>query len=770
MVAGIVINRVNKQLNKEFDYLIPNELLSIIKVGFRVKVRFGNTIITGFVTSIKDKSEFVGKLSPIIDIVDSYPVINQELVNIASYIKERYFTYYALALDMMIPQALKLKYERIAIALDEEKNNFKDLTKNKIIKLKALDDASLKIIYDGVKDNIYKLDVEIKKNRNEKTEKLLSYNPLFNDRLTYKEQELLAYLDEIGEVLEEDFLTNSGYSKTMVNKLIKINAINVKEREILDLNYNNQCIDKKVTLNQYQENVINSIDLSNYNTYLLHGITGSGKTEVYLNLIEKVIENGKHALMLVPEISLTPQITSILLSRFKSNIAIIHSRLSIKDKYVAWRKIYNNEIKIVVGARSAIFSPIINLGIIIIDEEHEQSYIQDNNPKYNAKEIAILRAKNHNCPLILGSATPDVKDYYYAVNGEYKLLTLPVRANNKELPSEVVVDMREELKSGNKSCYSEKLKQSIIENYKNHHQTMLFLNRRGFSSFVMCRDCGHTINCPHCDVTLTYHSRTNTLVCHHCSYQIPNIYKCPNCNSDRIKFVGVGTEKLEEEARKIVPEARILRMDYDTTKSKDAYNVMYNSIKNNEVDIIIGTQMITKGLDFENVTLVGVVNADIALKYPEYDAYMHAFNLIEQVSGRAGRKNLAGKVYIQTYNPDNYVIMCAKNHNYDEFFKYEIKRRNLTKMPPFSEYIKIMVSSKDANIAYKEASTIRNYLLKDKKSIVLGPSKDYIFKIRDEFRYNIEVHILSDIMMSYIDYIYPLYQDSKEVNISITRM
>lgn len=772
MIASVIVNILNKQLNREFYYLVPMEYETVIKVGFRVKVEFSRRIITAIVVKLVDDSAYNGKLKPLISLVDSYPVLNEELVDISYYIAEENFSYYSLALDMMIPQALKVKVKRIANVLIPEKNEFKSLTRKGRISLDGLNEENLKKIYQGIGDGIYSLDTEIKKNRNEKVEKYIYSNFEYCGALTFKETNLLKYLEEIGKTSYEVFIETSGFSKNMTNNLIKTGAILVETKEILDYKYETTVEDKKVVLNQLQNNTINSVILNEECTYLLHGVTGSGKTEVYMNLIQKVIDSGKNAIMLVPEISLTPQINALFLARFKSNIAIMHSRVSVKDKYIAWRRIINKEVKIVVGARSAIFSPLENIGIIIIDEEHESSYKQDNNPKYDAIEIAKLRSKTYKCPLILGSATPNVCDYYYAINGNYKLLTLNTRVNNQSLPQSYIVDMRKELMEGNKSVFSRTLKEKLVTNYENKRQSILFLNRRGYSTFVMCRECGEAVKCPHCDVTLTYHNRYNTLACHHCGYSMPNVVKCDNCGSSKIKFVGSGTEKLEEEVKVIIPSARVLRMDYDTTRTKDSYIEAYDKVSKNEIDILIGTQMITKGLDFENVTLIGVVNADLALKYPEYDASMQAFNLIEQVSGRAGRKNLKGEVVIQTYDPDNFVINCAKNHDYDSFFKREINRRELTLMPPFSSYIKLIVSSKDKEIALAEANTIIKFLKKSNEgnSIILGPVKEYIFKLRDEFRFRIEIQATSDEVLNQIRYIYPLYQNNKKVNVSITRM
>ena len=487
--------------------------------------------------------------------------------------------------------------------------------------------------------------------------------------------------------------------------------------------------------------------------------------------IEDTIKSGKNAIMLVPEISLTPQITGLFLKKFGNDIAIIHSRLTQSERYNEWKKIINNQVKIVIGARSAIFAPLDNIGIIIIDECHESSYNQQNNPKYNAIDIAKIRCKNYNCPLILGSATPNINDYYYATNGEYQLLSLPNRANNKKLPECSVVDLRKELMKGNKSVFSYELQRELVECYKRKEQSILFLNRRGYSSFVMCRSCGEVVKCPHCDISLTYHAYNQTLKCHYCGYTQPNVSKCYNCGSDKIRFVGSGTEKIIEAANKLIPEARILRVDLDTTSKMEDYEEAFSKFRNHEADIIVGTQMITKGLDFDDVTLVGVVNADLALSYPTFDASMVCYNLLEQVSGRAGRAKKEGKVIIQTYNPNHYVIDCVRRHDYEGFYNIEIQNRMNTLMPPFSEFIEIKVSSLDAEKAYKEAKIIINSLKSvSKQSIILGPAEAFIFKKNDIFSFTIQIQAIDDAILEKIKYIYPIYQNNKDITITITRM
>ncbi len=772
MIASVVVDVINKQVNQTFDYLVPPYLESVIKVGYRVRVLFGRRTVLGFIVKLKNETSYRKTLKEISDIVDVYPVLNEEFINLAMYITENNFSYYAVALQTMIPSALKIKYQKIAIKkIDDSKLDSIFNGKKEII-LDNRTPEELKIIYEWHKLGYIDLDTKFKQNRKEKK---IEYIYLLDETIkaTSKQgQNLLDYLKELNEPVPLSIvLEETNYSRSVIDTLKKIGAISSFSKENLNIDENIECENFDYDLNDYQMKAYNSLEFNESKTYLLNGITGSGKTILYIKWIKQILNQKKQALLLVPEISLTPQITSIFKKHFGNDVAIIHSRLSVFERYTAWKKILTHQVNIVIGARSAIFAPLDNLGIIIIDEEHEKSYIQENNPKYNAIEIAKLRSKTHKCPLVLGSATPNVCDYYKAIENEYELLSIPVRANNRPLPNKMIVDMREELKSGNKSVFSKSLKEKLVEVFKKNEQSILFLNRRGHSSFVMCRSCGKVIECPHCDVSLTYHASNNTLVCHHCGYKQMNVDKCPSCNSSKIRFVGSGTEKVMEEINKLIPEAKVLRVDLDTTSKIVDYETAFELFKNHEADIMVGTQMIAKGLDFADVTLVGIINADLALHYPSYDANMVAYNLIEQVSGRAGRASKQGEVIIQTYQPEHFVITSAVNNDYDSFFKREIQNRKIMGMPPFSLAIEIMVESKDYNLAINEANNVVYALKKvSYNSVILGPATALPFKLNDTYRYIIQVKIVEDIVMDKINEIYPIYQKNKDVNIKITRM
>ncbi len=774
MIAEIIIDIENKQVNRSFDYLIPPHLENIIEVGYRVKVPFGNTIRVGFVVGIKKDSEFKNKLKEIIDTIDVYKVLNEEFIDISKYIAENNFSFYATSLQTMIPTALKIKYQRVAIIEDPNivSDDIKNIIKRKEIIIDNLPKDKQELIFKAYKNGGIRLDTKIKKNRNEKK---LTFVRLKNPNIIpggKKARELLEYLKELNEDIELNVLVaDSGYSKAIIDSLIRLGAINTYDVEVLDNEADILIDDNRLELNDEQKNVFESVKFNEAKTYLLHGVTGSGKTLVYMNWIESVIKEGRSAILLVPEISLTPQITQLFKKRFNNDIAILHSRLSITEKYNAWKKILLGEIKIVVGARSAIFAPLKNIGIIIVDEAHESTYRQQNNPKYDAIDIAQIRCKTHNAPLVLGSATPDVVQYYKALEGEYELLTLPNRANGKKLPSTVVVDMTNELKCGNRSVLSKELQKSLIECIRKNEQAILFLNRRGYSSFVMCRSCGDVVKCPNCDVSLTYHAKKNILKCHYCGYQMPNVSRCTKCNSDKIRYVGTGTEKVIEAVNNLIPEAKVLRVDMDTTSKIEDYEVAYDSFKNHETDILVGTQMITKGLDFDNVTLVGVLNADLALNYPLYDASMVAFNLIEQVSGRAGRSNKDGKVVIQSYNPNHYVIKNAMAHDYEGFYRFEIQKRKMSMMPPFADFIEISLESSDCNLCYLEAVKLKKSLENSKTtSTILGPTEAPIFKKNNIYKFIISVLSTDELILDVIKNLYPTYQNNKDINLSITRM
>ena len=483
------------------------------------------------------------------------------------------------------------------------------------------------------------------------------------------------------------------------------------------------------------------MDQEQYERFLIYGVTGSGKTEIYLQLIGKAMEQNKTSIILVPEISLTPQMIDRFISRFgKDEIAVLHSKLSLGERYDEWNRIKEGKAKIVIGARSAIFAPLNNIGIIIIDEEHDSSYKSESVPKYDAKEIAKKIAKENNCPLVLGSATPDLTTYYKAQQGEITLLALTKRANNSKLPSVDVVDLKMELANGNRSMLSYKLHDAIQKNLEEKRQTILFLNRRGYSTFIMCRECGYTVKCKNCDISLTYHRFENKLKCHYCGYEEDVVTVCPECHSTKIRYFGTGTQKLEQEINKVFPQATTIRMDVDTVSKKNSHEEILNKFRNENIDILIGTQMVVKGHHFPNVTLVGVIAADSSLNIDDYRANERTFQILTQVAGRAGREQLEGNVIIQTYNPENFAIQCAKEQNYDKFYNTEIALREQLKYPPFSDIILIGFSSLNENEVKQIAEKTYQYFRKmfnTEEFNVLKPMPSPIDKIQNRFRWRI---------------------------------
>lgn len=774
MIVEVVINRAAQEINRTFDYLIPSKLNNLVEVGCRVFVPLGRSQEIGYVTKIKDESSYdLSKLKEIIDLIDDVPLLNEMNIDLAYNISRHYFTSFGKSLELMIPQGLRKAVSKNLIVVDYNKlpNSLKPIfTNSEITYTKQLKDYQEDII-KAIKDNAIEEKFIFKDKGSIKLVKYYKYNNNLHV-VSPKAKELINYLKEINEDVTKDDLLNLGYSESSLRTLVKNN--NVLEYSIED--YRNIKVSKilkeKVVLNTEQENVYNTIlkSLNSFDKFLIHGVCGSGKTEIYLNLIEDVLKSGKNAIMLVPEISLTPQMASRFKNRFNDEIAIIHSGLSTNEKYDEYRRIKKGLARIVLGVRSAIFSPLNNVGIIIMDEEQEESYIQDSTPCYDTHYVASYLAKYYNCPLVLGSATPKVSTYYQALQGEYKLLNLYKRANNRPLEKSIVVDLRDEIKKGNRTVFSNVLRQELKNNLAKSEQSILFINRRAYATSCVCRSCGEVIKCPNCDVSLVYHKSDNTLRCHYCNYQIKKPTNCPNCNSTWIREMGAGTEKVEEELKNSFPEARVLRMDQDTVSQKNKYSEFIDLINDHKKDIVLGTQIVAKGLDFPLVSLVGVINADLSLFISSYDAYEKTYDLIEQVSGRAGRKDTKGICIIQTYNPDNYAIEAASKHSYLDFYQKEIKSRELSKNPPFADLIEIMCESSDHEVLYQEAYKIKRLLEKNPNFKVLGPVAHVIYKLNNKYRVVITVKAIRNCDLSLINEISDRYLSLNNIKLYIRRM
>ena len=562
-----------------------------------------------------------------------------------------------------------------------------------------------------------------------------------------KQKKVLQFLKDNEGVTVPEIEAYTGGTRAIVKTLEKNGYVEIIEKKIERDPLASKKIEKtenlKLTLEQQMafDEISEKMDQEQYERFLIYGVTGSGKTEIYLQLIGKAMKQNKTSIVLVPEISLTPQMIDRFISRFgKDEIAVLHSKLSLGERYDEWNRIKEGKAKIVIGARSAIFAPLNNIGIIIIDEEHDSSYKSESVPKYDAKEIAKKIAKENNCPLVLGSATPDLTTYYKAQQGEITLLALTKRANNSKLPSVDVVDLKMELANGNRSMLSYKLHDAIQKNLEEKRQTILFLNRRGYSTFIMCRECGYTVKCKNCDISLTYHRFENKLKCHYCGYEEDVVTVCPECHSTKIRYFGTGTQKLEQEINKVFPQATTIRMDVDTVSKKNSHEEILNKFRNENIDILIGTQMVVKGHHFPNVTLVGVIAADSSLNIDDYRANERTFQILTQVAGRAGREQLEGNVIIQTYNPENFAIQCAKEQNYDKFYNTEIALREQLKYPPFSDIILIGFSSLNENEVKQIAEKTYQYFRKmfnTEEFNVLKPMPSPIDKIQNRFRWRI---------------------------------
>ena len=715
MIIGVLVELSNKNIDRVFDYSVPDCFLDKIKLGIRVKVPFGKMELEGFVVEVKDSSDI--EVKDILDVIDDEAILNSELLELGKKMQEDTLSTLISCYQIMLPKALKAK-------------------NGQVINKKF--------------DTYYYLNKDI-----------VCYG-----KLSTSQEKIINLCMEKEFVLRKELVD---ISLSSLNTLIKKNILLEKKLEHYRLSYNEKIESKKELTNDQKSVVDEVLANTGYFPYLLFGVTGSGKTEVYMELIEDALNKGKTSIVLVPEISLTPQMVLRFQKRFGDNIAAIHSALSDGEKYDEWRRIVSGEAKIVIGARSAIFAPLNNIGMIIIDEEHSDSYKQDDsNPRYNAKDIALLRGKYHNCPVIMGSATPSLEVFARAKKGVFKLLELPNRINGKSLPHINIVDMNEMI-SKTKGHFSPVLLEAISARLLKNEQIILLLNRRGYSSFVTCKNCGYTFKCPNCDITLTYHKSSRTLRCHYCGYGTKVYDTCPECHEKSINDLGVGTEKVEEELNKLFPESQILRMDFDTTSRKGMHEKMIKAFKNHEYDILLGTQIVSKGLDFDNVTLVGVINADTSLNIPDFRSSETTFSLLAQVAGRAGRSDKEGEVIIQTFNPEHYAIQYTKKHDYLGFYNREMSIRRELKYPPYYYICYVKTSGKDNKYIYEESLKItklfHNKLI---SMIILGPSPCTIFKLNNIYRYGIILKYKKDEdLREVLNKVIEHYKDNRNIKIDV---
>ena len=770
-IAVTAIINSTREFDREYDYLIPEELKGRVVSGVRVAVPFGrsNSSREAYVLKVKDSSD-ADNLKEIKKVLDKEPVLDESMLILGEWMKRRYICTYSDALKSMTPAGIGLKSRKRARltgksdeSLNTAENEILDFLRNMggecdLTEIKKLTDVKS---VSAILNKLHK-------------KALIEYHEVYTSQVSEKMvrvASLAGPADEIREIIESNKLRSiqqirvleilfdneyvstadlsrfAGVSPGVLSTLQKNGYIQFSEIEVkrdpVSLSEIVPTVAMEPTEEQQHilEGLFGKIEAGEFSEALLHGITGSGKTEVYMQLIERLISNKKQAIVLVPEISLTPQMINRFRSRFGDRVAVIHSRLSIGEKFDQWKKIREGSVDVAVGARSAVFAPFKKLGAIVVDEEHESSYKSEMTPKYDAREIARQRCKQHNALLLLGTATPSVTTYYRALKNPSGLYYMLKRPKNVLLPQINIVDMRKELEQGNRSIFSSRLSAEIIKNIENKEQTILLLNRRGYSSFVLCRGCGHAIKCRSCDLTLTYHSHDTRLICHHCGYTVKMPSVCPSCGGKQIKFFGTGTQKVEDEIRKKFPEATMLRMDTDTTTAKDSHERILNKFEDENVNILFGTQMIAKGLDYPNVTLVGVLAADGILNLDDYRAAERTFQLVTQVSGRAGRGELPGRVVIQTYNTDAYSITSACRNDYEGFYRQEIKIRQQMGYPPFTRIATAILSGVNDNSVRLRAQEIKD-MISERISgaegfYINGPCRAPIQRIKGEYRWRL---------------------------------
>ncbi|MDV4988989.1 primosomal protein N' [Enterococcus faecium] len=777
LTAEVIVDVPTMQTDQPFTYLVPSEMETALQVGMRVEVPFGNgnRHVQGFVMAIQKSEESANpSLKAVIRLLDLAPVVNEELLSLADYMKKITYAFKITCLQTMLPSVMKAEYDKLIYPLADTPEVQVLFDQREVISWKeAEEEGSLSQLIRWRQVQLVDIKYEVHTRNKVKTIRLV--RSLLTEKQieeewaklrqnAKKQKELLLCLSELSQEEPIAYFKNKGISTAVLNQGKEKGWLEFIESERYRDPYKDRVFDQTTALelNAEQKNAVEQIITAGQQqkdqVFLLEGITGSGKTEVYLQAIADVLSENKTAIMLVPEIALTPQMVERFKGRFGESVAVLHSGLSQGEKYDEWRKIEREEAQVVVGARSAIFAPLKNIGLIIIDEEHESSYKQDETPRYHARDLAIWRSKYHHCPIVLGSATPSLESRARAQKGVYQLLQLNHRAKAAaQLPAIEIVDMREEFQNHRTSTFSANLQEKIQNRLDKKEQTVLLLNRRGYSSFVMCRDCGFVLPCPNCDISLTLHMDTRSMRCHYCGHEEPIPNRCPNCGGNKIRYYGTGTQKVEEELRELYPQARILRMDVDTTRRKGAHEQILQKFGAKEADILLGTQMIAKGLDFPEVTLVGVLNADTSLNLPDFRSSEHTFQLLTQVSGRAGRAEKAGEVVIQTFNPQHYAIELAKKQNYEQFYQQEMHVRHRGGYPPYYFTVKITASHPEEQVAAKKIFQIANQLKEvlSPQSLLLGPTPSMILRVKNRYYYQLIIkykhepnlpHVLDEIL------------------------
>lgn len=699
MFADVIVDINNVEVDKVFEYSFSD---CRITIGSRVLVPFGKKFIEGIVIDVKENSNYyVDRIKPIYSLLEEKPVLTTETLALMEHVCKTCYVTRASALRLFLPSEMRK---------GKVKEQF-----NRFVKIK--DDLDVDCVINSLRKS------------------------------AIKQKELLEFIRDGQKHLFT--MLSEKFGVSAVNSVINKEYAQIIKEKYFRLPYKDLASDnKQITLTEKQKQAVESVKSTNKMVSLIFGVTGSGKTEVYLNLINDVIKNGKTAIMLVPEIALTPQMLKALRARFKNHAAILHSGLSAGERFDEWWRLRNGEAQIAIGARSAIFAALENVGLIIIDEEHDGSYLSESSPRYDTIDLAKFRAKLSNAKLVLGSATPSIESYKNAIDGEYNLIELPDRINKRPLPTIEVVDMRKEVMRGNNSAFSSVLKNELTKCLESNNQAIIFLNQRGYSKTVICTECGHVQKCKDCDVSLTYHQEENALLCHYCGAKYKMINACTECGSPYIKHNGIGTERVVGELKKLYPNARILRMDRDTTQNKEGHFNIINKFTAKEADILVGTQMIAKGHDFPSVTLVGILDADMSLHFSDFRSSERTFQLLTQVAGRSGRAQEKGVVVLQTYSPENLTLRQAIKYDYEGFFNQEISIRKATGFPPFTDIVRVLVSSEDEQNAinatkaiYQELTDV--YAKNKEKFRFFGCMKAPLKRLQNKFRYQILMRIES---------------------------
>ena len=760
MFVKVIVDIPAAQVNRPFDYQVPEAYQDSLQLGMRVQVPFGNRQLLGFVVGIHHTSDFKGTLKPITAVLDYESFINEELLDLSEHLAQTLHAFRINVLQAMLPAMLKVKYQNIFLihqpqALSDYQVPSDWLNQSQLDKDQVEAQLSRKQIKQLLDQGVLELVYQVQDQTTTKTQTMIelampaeSIQQAIQElpARSQKVAQLLTYLLASGQpqweqqaLLAASQVSASSLKTALKHGYVKSQKVSVYRDPLAHLEVEQS---QSRTLTEAQEavyeQVAQALEAHQEQTFLLEGVTGSGKTEVYLQLMAKASQMGRGAILLVPEIALTPQMVRQVKSRFQTGVAVLHSGLTNSQKYDEWRRIIRGQATIVVGARSSIFAPIRDLGLVIIDEEHETTYKQSDTPRYHAREVAIWRCHYHQAPLLLGSATPSLESRSRAQVGRYQHLRLPERVNGRPLPPVTLVDMTKEMAQQTTDELSSVLKDKIADRLAKGQQIVLLLNRRGYASYMLCRECGQVIQCPRCDISLTYHKHEHRLKCHYCDYQSPVPDRCPNCHSDYLRTFGLGTQKIEELLNQHFPDARVIRMDMDTTRKKGQHEALLDRFRRHEADILLGTQMIAKGLDFETVTLVGVINADTALNLPDFRAGEKTFQLLTQVAGRTGRGRFEGEVLIQTYNPDHYVMQLAQQHDYESFFYYEMKRRHLGHYPPYFYTTLITISSKYQAKAQAMSHQVKQALLASGAAIeILGPSQGAIARINERYYFQL---------------------------------